>query len=255
MKNFKTKLLALMLVFATAFGSVPQTVQAAVSTPTELVYYLSGKNYTMSSSFNINGLSKSSKITKLKSSKKSVITLNSYTISGNTSTGTTKFLSSNEKDSSWSDKSYNAYVQFTANKAGTSNITYKIGKKSYTTKITVKEYTNPLKTVEISGLKDGKKTNLKGLVDDESYASALTLKSTQKDAKIKLATKKGWKISYATLNDNSTINGYEVYNWAKGLSSVTLRPGTLKKGVIYTLSISLYNEKNGGYLYITYNIN
>jgi hypothetical protein len=255
MKNFKTKLLALVLVLATALGSAPLAVQAAVSAPSEATYYLTSKDDTSYGNIYISGLSKSSKVTKIKSSKKSVATLNSYQKSTYSNSSTTKYLDSNEADYTSSYKEYSANIGFFLNKAGTSDITYTIGKKSYTTKITVKDYTNPLKTVEISGLKNGKSSNLKGLVDSSAYASPLSLKSEQKDAKIKLATEKNWKITYAELFDNETSTALEMYNYSTGLSSVTLRPGTLNKGGNYSLYIYMYNEEDGGTLNITYSIN
>jgi hypothetical protein len=256
MKNFKTKLLALILVFATAFGSVPLAAQAAVSAPSDEIYYLSSKNGTAYGSIYISGLSKSSEVTKIKSSKKSVVALDYVEKSSYTSSSVTKNLGQDSSSESTSgSKSYSAYIGFNILKAGTSDITYTVGKKSYTTKITVKKYTNPLKTVEISGLKNGKKSNLSGMVDKSSSASALDLKSDQKNAKIKIEAKKGWKISYAEIYDNEASTVVETSNWSKGLSSVTLRPGTLKKDGNYSVYISMFNEEDGGSLYITYSIN
>jgi hypothetical protein len=254
MKNFKTKLLALILVFATAFGSVPLTAQAAVDAPSEETYYLTSDEayYT---SFYIGGLSKSSKVTNVKSSNESVVTLNYYQKSSSASSNTTKYFNSDEEDSTNSYKDYSAYIGIILNKEGSSNITYTIGKKKYTTKITVKKYTNPLKTVEISGLKNGKKSNLSGLVDKSSSASGLTLKSDQKNATIKVAVKKGWKINYVELYDEVEVTALQLYNYAAGLSSVTLHPGTLKKDGAYSFYVGMYNEENGGYFYISYAIN
>jgi hypothetical protein len=255
MKNFKTKLLALVLVLATALSSAPLAVQAAVSAPTDATYYLTSKDGGFYESIYIDGLSKSSKVTKIKSSDKSVVTLDSYQKSSYSGSSTTTYLNSDSEGYSNSYKDYSANIGFILNKAGTSDITYTIGKKSYTTTITVKDYTNPLKTVEISGLKNGKSSNLKGLVDSSASASALNLKSDQKEAKVKLAAKKGWKIVSAELYDNDTNTSAQVFNYAGGLSSVTLRPGTLKKDGNYQLYIYLYHEEDGGSLNITYTIN
>jgi hypothetical protein len=253
MKNFKTKLLALVLVLATALSSAPLAVQAAVSAPTEATYYLSSKTDTSYGSIYLSGLSKSSEVTKIKSSKKSVVTLDYYEKDSYVNSYTNESLNSNDKSSS-SYKNYSATIGFFMNKTGTSDITYTIGKKSYTTKVTVKKYTNPLETVEISGLKKGKSSNLKGLVDSSANASTLNLKSDQKDAKINLAVKKGWKIRNVYLNDNDYTFSQSIYS-SKGLSSVTLNPGTLKKNVGYTLGIYMYNEEDGGELSIYYYIN
>jgi hypothetical protein len=256
MKNFKTKLLAMILVFATVFGSVPQTVQADdIYADSDQVCYLSGKNSTKQATIGVYHLSKNSKVTNIKSSKKSVVKLSSCTLYSFISSGNTTYLDSDAENSSWNDPYYYAEIAYTAKKAGTSKITCKVGKKSFTTKITVKNYTNPLKTVKISGLKDGKDTNLKGLVDSDSTASALTLGSTQKDATIEIATKKGWAITSAELYDNNTSTTYSAGNWSGQLSSVTLKPGTLKKGGNYSLSITLYNLKDYGTISVTYTIN
>jgi hypothetical protein len=255
MNNFKTKLLALVLVLATALGSAPLAVQAAVSAPTDVTYYLTSKDGGSYETIYIDGLSKSSKVSKIKSSDKSVVTLDSYQKSSYTGSSTTTYLNSESEGYSNSYKDYSAYIGFILNKAGTTDITYTIGKKSYTTTITVKDYTNPLKTVEISGLKNGKSSNLKGLVDSSSTASALNLKSDQKNAKIKLAAKKGWKIVSAELHDNDTSTSVQMFNYAGGLSSVTLLSGTLKKDESYQLYIYLYHEEDGGSMYITYTIN
>jgi hypothetical protein len=253
MKNFKTKLLALVLVLATALSSAPLAVQAAVSAPTEATYYLSSKTDTSYGSIYLSGLSKSSEVTKIKSSKKSVVTLDYYEKGSYVNSYTHESLSSDENSSS-SYNDYYATIGFFMNKTGTSDITYTIGKKSYTTKVTVKKYTNPLETVEISGLKNGKSSNLKGLVDSDHTASGLKLKSDQKDATVNLVAKKGWKISYVDLYD-SDYNFSESISSSEGLSSVTLNPGTLKKDVTYTLWINVYNEENGGSITILYGIN
>jgi hypothetical protein len=246
--------LALVLVLATALGSAPLAVQAAVSAPSDATYYLISKSKEPVPYYSIyiSDLSKNSEITNIKSSKKSVVGLDSYEKSS--SVYTYESLSSDEESSSGTDSYYSASIGFIAYKAGTSNITYTIGKKSYTTKVTVKKYTNPLETVEISGLKNGKSSNLKGLVDSDHTASGLKLKSDQKDATVNLVAKKGWKISYVDLYD-SDYNFSESISSSEGLSSVTLNPGTLKKDVTYTLWINVYNEENGGSITILYGIN
>jgi hypothetical protein len=255
MKKFKTKLLALVLVLATALSSAPLAVQAAVNAPTDATYYLTSKDGGSYESIFINGLSKSSEISKIKSSDKSVVTLDSYQKYSYTDSSTTTYLNSESEGYSNSETGYTAYIGFILNKAGTTDITYTIGKKNYTTTITVKDYTNPLKTVEISGLKNGKSSNLKGLVDSSSTASALKLKSDQKNTKIKLAAKKGWKIVSAELHDNDTSTSVQMFNYAGGLSSGTLLAGTLKKDESYQLYIYLYHEEDGGSMNITYTIN
>jgi hypothetical protein len=256
MNNFKTKLLALVLVLATALGSAPLAVQAAVSAPSNLTFYMDSKSKDMTtfSYIYIYDLSKNSEITNIKSSKKSVVGLESYRKSSYVSTYSVESLSSDEEPYSSNDESYSATIEMTLYKAGTSNITYTIGKKNYTTKVTVKNYTNPLETVEISGLKNGKSSNLKGLVDSASSASGLKLKSAQKDAKINLAAKKGWKISSVTLYEGDYNFSESIYS-EDGVSSVTMNPGTLKKDANYTLWINVYNEENGGELTILYLIN
>jgi hypothetical protein len=257
MNNFKTKLLALALVLATALSSAPLAVQAAVSVPSDEIYYLTSKSKDDTSYcyIYIDGLSKSSEVTKMKSSKESVVSLDSYQKYSYVSTTSYNYMNSEEENSSYTNKSYSASIGFAVNKAGTSDITYTIGKKSYTTKVTVKDYTNPLKTVEISGLKNGKSTNLKGLVDSSAYASGLKLKSDQKDAKIKFAAKKGWMITSAYVIDNDGYDVLESISYSRGISSVTLNPGTLKKDGTYQTYVDLYNVENGGTLNVCFFIN
>ena len=81
-------------------------------------------------------------------------------------------------------------ILFTVKKLGTAAITYTIGDKKYQTKIQVKKYTNPVKSVTITGIKNGKSSNLVGLTNKNTNSKKIALKKTVSDPKIQVTAKK-----------------------------------------------------------------
>jgi hypothetical protein len=246
MKKLTKKFAAFALALVTALTAVPLTAQAAVSAPAKTTTYRTSKstNYPELVQFTVSGLSKSDEVKKVKSSKASVAT--PYLIEYHSSSWSVEDDQTGGKDSG---SNYNALIQSWIQKAGTTNISYTIGKKKYTTKVTIKNYTNPLESLKITGVQNG--TNLANLADKSTDPSPLSLSNDQEDATISISAKSGWTITYAALEGSTT---YSVSPLNKGLSSATLRVGTLEKDSYYFVSVNLENTKDGGTLSIVYPI-
>jgi hypothetical protein len=251
MKRITKKIAALALALVTALTAVPLTAQAAVSAPTQATIYrtASSANSAGIQSFSINGLSKSDKIKNIKSSNTSVA--EPYSVQYGSSSWSEEYLDSSTTGYSSSD--YYANIEAMLLKAGSTKISYTIGKKKYTTKVTVKNYTNPLESFEISGVKNGK--NLASLANKSTDLSSQVLTDDQKNATVTISAKSGWVITYAALSDNDNNTSYSIANYSKGLSSATLHVGTLKKTGHYYVYMNLQNKKDGGTLYLYLSIN
>jgi hypothetical protein len=253
MKKITKQITAFALALVTALTAVPLTAQAAVNAPSSVTVYQASadSNYSGFQSINIANLSKDSKITNVKSSNKSVAELYSLEYDADVYSNTTEYLSSDAESTSRNEEYYSASLTALLKKTGSTKISYTIGKKDYTTALTVKKYTNPLKTLKITGIKNGSSSNLASMVDQASHAY-VALNKNQKNASVTLEAKKGWVISYANVYaaDNGTT--YTVSSSESGLSSISLNIGALNKNTAYQISISMKNAKNNGTIFISY---
>lgn len=137
-------------------------------------------------------------------------------------------------------------------KAGTTNVTFKIGSKKYTSKIKVCKYTNPVASCTISGISG----DLKNKTKSSAYTSTLKLNKNVKDsATIKVKAARGWKINYIELYNQKTSSWQNINTYSKPVPSSTLRVGTLTKGTPYTVYVSFKNTKTGGTIYCNYYLN
>lgn len=137
-------------------------------------------------------------------------------------------------------------------KAGTTKITFKIGKKTYTSTIKVLPYTNPLSRLTITGIKNGSSTNLAGKFSKNS-STQVKLPNTQKNAQISLNAASGWKIIrvyYMAEGKNRMLTS------EKESSSAVLFAGTMSAGESFRdVRVTLRNSRTGATIECSCDIN
>lgn len=211
-------LLLMLLVLSPSF-----LVSAAPSVPAEVTGYLGGEGAgAFGVVIKVSGLSSSQKIKKssIKSSDTSVV--------------------SGYPQISYSGKT--ATIQLSAIKAGTAIISFKIDGIEYTTKATVRNYKNPSKSVTVTNVKYGSKSNLATGWRKGAYYAGPDLSKTTSNAVIKIKAKSGWKVRNIRLYPMFGSTKYFTRNYSKPKSNVSLK---LNKNLTKT-------ENNGYFLEITY---
>lgn len=257
MRKLTKKLMGAVLAAAVALTALPVTASAAVSYSKKQVVYLTPGVSDGWNTLYVYGLKKGQTIKKssIKSSKKSVLEV-SYVQNGTSTYKNYSYTAKKNKTTSFTDRY--AYISYHMKKAGTATISYKIGTKTYKTKVTLKKYTNPLKSITISGVSGGK--NIASKVNKSTNASLKMTKSSS-NGSVKISTKSGWKITYASVDVykhtdkvDSLLFSRGYYSYSKPASSVTLKVGSMSKSNRYYVNISCQST-SGGYLYISYAIN
>ncbi len=128
------------------------------------------------------------------------------------------------------DKLYpSAYLK--AKKAGTTTITYKIGKQKYSQKVTIKKYANPFKTLKINNL------NLASKFKSKSNYTLSYNKYRGKTLKLQYSAKKGWSLNIHYLEDAAVKGTSYRKNWIKTNGTFTV---TKKNSAIIVYA---YNSK------------
>ncbi len=150
----------------------------------------------------------------------------------------------------WYDCNYTATLRVSA--AGTATVKYKIGTTSYTLKVKVLDYVNPVKTITLTGVNSGK--SFAARTNPSTYATkSLALKKTTKNAVLKVTAKSGWKINSVGIQDQTT-GAVRIFANYSGVSSATLKWGTLNKAHIYSIELELVNTKNGASMTVSYSV-
>ncbi|MDO4308659.1 MAG: hypothetical protein Q4C77_17730 [Eubacteriales bacterium] len=251
MKSIKKRITSLAVALILAMTIIPAAaVEAAVTAPKSITVYHSDKSTSSSFSFAVSGLSAKQYVAKssIKSSNKSVAApsyLDHYS-----NAYKTEYFNGLKP---YSGSSKEASLSFTSKKSGTSTISYKIGSKTYKTKVTVKKYVNPVKSISLFGIKNGKTTNLAGLLKSANNAS-IKLNATKKKQTIRATAASGWKIRSFSLYDYRTGSscGYSSYN--KPVTSAAVYAGTVTKGRSYGVDLTLVNTSTKGTLNVHYDI-
>lgn len=246
MKTFAKRISALFMAMMLVVTMIPAVAQAAVSAPTSTTVYLSGKTGSSYVNISVSGLTSKQSIAKssVKSSKTSVLALDSIT--NGSSSSKTQYWNGGKTNSS---SSRYVNINLMAKKAGTSTVSYKVGSKTYKTKVTVKSYVNPIKTLKISGVKNGSSTNLASKFKTSNRNNG-KLSSSSSNGTVKVTAASGWKITYIDVYSEKTgiVRGLNAYGTP--VSSATLYTGALKKGNNYSVYIGLKNTKTGGMQYV-----
>ena len=136
-----------------------------------------------------------------------------------------------------------AYINFIPKKAGTSTISFKVGKKTYKTKVTVKKYTNPVASVTMEGVNKGKDFSSKS----KKAAFGITAKiTTSKDlSKLKVKAAKGWELTNIHYSVEESFESISV-RCSSGCTSKTVYLGPVKKGKRAYLSLNFRNTSTNG---------
>lgn len=230
MKKTWKKLLSFMLVLIMLFGAIP--VEAASSKLTDVPKAASFTLYA-SKDTGFGGNKKnvaylysipSSKVSNIKSSKKTVATVTKKTFYGST------FLYLNLK------------------KAGKTNISFKYKSKTYNIAVTVQKYKNPIASVKI-----GKTTLASSKFKNTSSHTLKYSKYANKKQQIKITLAKGWKLeTFETFDlkteDLKKVSGfyYSQKGWAKTSDIMSNKSSvTIKGGKGYTITIPVVNSKTG----------
>ncbi len=142
-------------------------------------------------------------------------------------------------------------VCFTAKKAGTAKIKFKMKGKTYKCTVTVKKYTNPIKTLKVTGVNS--KKNISGKFKKKSEVS-LSLPKTKKNAKLVVQAADDWKLKSVYINKNSQSSKTKTYSGGT-TKQKTISLGTLKKSKAYGFILTFKNKKTGGELEVELDLN
>lgn len=252
MKNVRKKLAALALSFVVACTALtPVTAKAATPSYTkEQTVYLQSKNGTTTQWLYVSNLGKSDTIKKkdVSSSNTGVATL--YALEKSNSTYSYKYEYYNgAKDYENSNKSYGYSIAVTFKKAGTTDVKFKIGKKSYTSKLTAKKYVNPVKSFKFADQNISKsKFN-----SQNTYGTAY--KKNLDNAKLTIKAASKWKITNVEFEDSTTYDRINYSCSSKPKSSVTLYCGEVEKNKPYRVYVTFRNTKDNGTITVIYYLN
>ncbi len=254
MKKLIQKAAVLVLTLAVLVTTIPVSVMAAPYVPESQTVYRYGKGVT-STSIYVGGLSKSQTIKKssVKSSDPSVVKPGYLQKSSNSYNYETQYFDDTAPSKTGSNN-YSYSIGLKLLKKGSSRVSFQIDNKKYETTVNVKDYTNPLKTVKIAGLKNGKSTNLASKLKSQNTTN-LKLTKNKSNAIIEVAVKSGWKLTGIELYSPKESAYYSVRNYAKGVSGAKLHVGTLKKNQPYQVKLEFKNTKDNGTLTSYYYIN
>ena len=234
MKKAMKKMMALVLT-AAVLATAAMPVSAAISRPKTLATYL-GPDGKGDDSINISGLKSDQSLTpeNVKTSAKSVVGLEYI----NNSTHKTEFnYWSGENASGGTTRE--STIGLILKKPGKSTISYTIGTKTYTTKVTVLKYVNPLSSLTITGINNGKTIHKK--FAKNKYAT-IKLPKTVSKARITAKARSGWAVKSL-----SVYNGRKSYEYeSDGVTTAQLRNIKLSKGKQSCIDIELKNKSNKG---------
>ena len=252
MKKMFKKLTCIILTAIMVCTTMAFTVSAASgpSYSKRQTVYMTSKNSNSSyTSIYVGNLTSSQKISKssVKSSKSAVLA--PYSLYRNTYSYENQYFESGMKGYKGSGYSYS--IELRAKKAGSANISFKIGSKKYTSKVTVKAYTNPISSLTVTGVKNGSSSNLAGKFKNENY-SDLKLSKNVKNATVTCKASSGWKIRrIGTYDTNNKLQRSISTSAQGGISALSLHAGNLIKNHINEITVDLVNTKTGGSLSCT----
>lgn len=122
-------------------------------------------------------------------------------------------------------------------------VSFKINDTTYKTTVKVYKYTNPIKTLKITGIKNGKNQYSRF---KNKYTTSVTLK-------------KNWKIMDIQVHESPQKNtspvSFTALNYHKGKTSAKFRLNTLKAKNTYHIMILMQNKKTKGNITCEYRIN
>ena len=249
MKKTLKKMMALMIMAAVIMTSAVPTLAAFQYDKNITEYFLDSSSILGPSGERIivmHGMP--GKISNVKSSNKSVVKILSYS---NYDNKYNYFHSSptalkNSKDS---------YITYQAKKPGSSTISFKVGSKTYKSKIKVLKYVNPLSSLTLTGINDGKSFHEEF---NKKTSIGLKVKKSVSNAKITVKAKKGWVITSLRVSEQSHQYYDDDYKSARSsmsLKHIRLRKGNGTSDYYTSIGIELMNKSNGGKIYLSLDLN
>ena len=237
MKKF-SKLMLGIVAGLMVFVSVPAMAKAAPSCPaTETIVFNSTTETNRYTCVSIENLTKKSKITDVKSSNKAVVEFrrvcyhhSSYSTSYSDGTDAQDY------------KSYYAYIELTAKKAGTATLTYKVDGKKYTTKVVVKPYKNCLESLQVTGINSGKNIASKYKKSHEVYS-----RNSKAYSRIKIVAKAKSDCTIDRLYFCNQTNGQSLDLPTGGRRSATAYAPSVKGADWWFGYASVYDKNAGVY--------
>lgn len=137
---------------------------------------------------------------------------------------------------------------------GDAKVSFKAGGKTYSINVKILDYENPLKTLKITGIKNGK--NMASIIKngfDVDNPKTIPFNSTIKSVKLNAAAATGWIIKQIVLEDK-TNGQYRMLGGDSGMNSGTINWGTLNVKHNYGLHIHLQNKTDLFSYYLTLNL-
>ncbi len=259
MKKITRKLSTLILslvAFAGIFAVTGVTAQAEPIFEKKVIVQLDRqKNASIPASIFIDNLTENDVLDKasVSSSKPGVASIKSICF---TTTKDSSLYYNDLAEDNWQYSS--ARIELTVHKAGTSVISFKINGTTYKTTIKAYKYTNPIKTLKITGVKNGK--NQVSRFKNKSTTN-VTMKKNINNPILTITVKKNWKIIDINFNEFKLVKGmsepmgYSSTGYFKGKNTVHIRLSTLKAKNSYHIMIGMQNKKTKGYLSCNYYIN
>lgn len=171
----------------------------------------------------------------------------------------TRNITQNLIKGKWKTKSSSTYKYFyeltlSVEREGTATVRYSVDGVPYTVNLTITRPVNPLKSVTINGVNNGK--NL-AAVNDAYYDTVSQSANTVKKAKLKVAASEGWVIREVYMYDQNT--GFQRSkmdsNSSNTLKTATINWGKLLKSHSYSINVELFNTKTHTILTRSFSIN
>ena len=171
----------------------------------------------------------------------------------------TRNITQNLTKGKWKTSTSSTYKYFYelslfVEREGTATVRYSVDGTPYTVNLTITRPVNPLKSVTITGVNNGK--NL-AEVNDTYYDKVSQSANTVKKAKLKVAASEGWVIRELHMYDESTgfQRGKVDTNFSNTLKTATINWGKLQKSHSYQIIVELFNTKTHTKLDRSFSIN
>lgn len=181
------------------------------------------------------------KVTNIKSDKKSVISIASFT------TETRSFTNYDDEDDR--EEEDKAAIGLKARKKGSAVISFKVGSKTYKKTYTVLAYVNPVKSFVVTGINN---SNMKSVFAQNAIANG-KLSANAKAGDWKVTAANGWKIQKADWLDLKN-DDIMFQQFSKGAASISMYIPAMKKTGQYMFRLHLINIKTKAEVNIIYSI-
>ncbi len=230
MKRFIKRTAAVLLALTFIPASLPIRSAAAVYYPREATYYLSPAKKQQDVSFNVSLGGETLNKSAVKVSDKSIASLQTLEVTDDFHQFSQGAGESNPQHN------LSATIYIRPKKAGTTKISYTVGRKTYQTKVKILKYENPLKSLKISGIDRDLASDM-----DKKITSSVKLKKKAANAMLSFALKKGWRCTSFSFTNEKTHQTYSA-NYIQAAKQ-TYYVGNLKKGQKYTLQMTFKTEE------------